>query len=525
MYRVMIIDDEPFIRKRLATKFDWETYHFTVCGEAQNGIEALRLIPELSPDVILLDMKMPGMNGIELMQKLKEEKILVHIIVISAYSDFSYTHSAITYGAQDYILKPLDKEELSCVIQKVKHRLDQEKKPAMVTGESKQDLTNRFLRSFLYSNLIDKQQNPPGIVDIHLHLDYQNYVVLITKNASSTIQIPSSKLKKISGALQQKLDSLGIASAVYCGGSHLDKLFILLGSNTTDFGNLSYITTIKKQIEFETSCPIAVGVSNPCNGFHHINTCFNEALEALNYRTLFHQGCIIPYKKIQTIAVPPIAYSSEQEKAFLTSIAICNWDELQFNIAAFFSSMKSHPDFTFRQAYKQCSELLFLCNRLLASYQCSMDDLFIEDITSIGYLSRNDSFEELEHWFTQVIHQIMNLVSEKKACETNQLIDNIVAYVNANFTEPLTLSDLAEQFYLNKSYLSALFKKRTSTTFLKYLTDLRMGKAVELLTSSHFKIIEIAHLVGYSDEKYFSKLFKKTYNMIPELYRKQSMHR
>ena len=191
---------------------------------------------------------------------------------------------------------------------------------------------------------------------------------------------------------------------------------------------------------------------------------------------------------------------------------------MKFNIETFFSTLKKEQDITFRQVYKLCSEFLFLCERMLRKYESGLENIFKEDITTIDYIASTGSLTDLQQWFSEVMYKIMQHIKIKKSKEVGTIIEDIINYMNDYFFKDIRLNDLADRYHLNKCYLSTVFKDYAGQNFIDLLTKIRMEKAGEFLLENKFKVYEVAQKVGYQDQRYFSKLFKRYYGVLPNKY-------
>jgi|GEM_PF-2236843 len=399
MLKVLLVDDEPLIRRGLREKIDWAALGFEIHAEAKNGLEALELAKTTRPDLILCDMKMPVMDGIGLLEALKKEAVTSKVVVISAYSSFNYTHAAVRHGAFDYILKPVDAEELLDVLSRVKASLNRHALSDMadtLPGSETIHLSReKFLKSFNSSVIIDTTGLKPKILDIDMRLDHKKYISLA---------------KLIADLVRSSASAYGFTAAAFENPLYKDTLFAILGCEEEPADISDILEHIKSQIESFMRNEISIGVGTVCSIFNEINLSFTQALNALNCRNIVSENCIVFAGDIKTEDSKPIIYSPEKEKAFLTSLEICNRDEMKLNIKHLFSYIKSRNDVSFRQVYKLCSELLFLCERILRKYGSSLDDIFGEDIISIDYIACKGSLLHLEEWFIHVMARLSLII-------------------------------------------------------------------------------------------------------------------
>lgn len=531
MYKVIIVDDESLIRRGLREKINWHSAGYEIAGEAANGLEALELVSSVNPDVIITDMKMPVMDGIRLLESIKKSGSSAKVIVVSAYSTFNFTQSAIKCGAFDYILKPIDSNELAEVLQRARAAIEADKKhPAVMDGGSHQqypEIKEKFLNSFISSQLISESNMESQLVALDISPDLKKYICLavIIPELSSIVKDTfnddySKAFICITRLIQNIAHQKCFSVATFRSNIYVYNFYVILGLENELQPIQDIIENIKNDIEAFLLNSVIIGVGKEITNLHEINVSFTQALDSLSYRKVVNESCIIFSDDLRRQNFTLINYPSEKENAFITSLEICNFEEMEHNLCQLFECIRDIKDITFRQVYKLFSELLFLCDRLLRKYEISLEQIFTEDITSIDYIACKGSLSQLEQWFSDVISSIMRFIMEKKSSNMGKVVDEIRDYLEMHYFEDLGLNEISQKFFINKSYLSALFKKRTGQTFVDHLTSIRITKAAELLSSSKYKVYEIARLVGYSDEKYFSKLFKKIKGYSPEEYRK-----
>lgn len=532
MYKVIVVDDEPLIRRGLREKVDWNSLGFEIAGEAANGLDALTLSASVHPDIIITDMKMPVMDGIKLLEAIKKTPLKTRVIVVSAYSSFDYTHAAVKCGAFDYILKPIDGSELTEVLLRARASIESE---ARGIGESPAgirqpipEIKERFLKSFFSSQLISENNLESQFADPDLSPCLKKYICLAVMIPELTDIVKAAfdeDYDKAFICITRLIQNLALKQSfsvsTFRSNIYVYNFYVILGFETDDPATADTIEILKNDLETFLRSSVIIGVGKATGSLHEINISFTQALDALSYRRIVNDSCIIFSDDLSRRNFTLIHYSSENENAFLTSLEICNFEEMEHNMYQLFDCIRNIGDISFRQVYKLFSELLFLCDRVLRKYDITLEQIFKEDITSIDYIACKGSLPQLEQWFSGVVFNIMRFIMDKKSSNMGNVVDEIKVYIETHYFEDLTLNDLSQKFYINKSYLSALFKKRVGQTFVDYLTSVRMNKASELLSGSgKYKVYEIARLVGYSDEKYFSKLFKRIKGHNPEEFRR-----
>jgi len=526
-YKVLLVDDEPIILSALRKIIDWEALGFSIVGEAQNGIKALEMVPLTMPDLIISDMKMPGFDGIDMLKSIQMKKINTKVVFLSAYSDFTYMHNAIKYGAFDYLLKPLDSKELVDVIIRFKDINNTEK---FQMGQKRQTtdidgFKEHFLKSYYTPIIVDRIERVPQVFDYNMRFNYKNYFTF----AVSAFECSSEKdqrqiwqndmLEKVAMYIAGQICGLGISSAVFENSIYSTALFVIIGYNDEVFDVYELIKPIHEYISLLTGKDITIGIGPATHSFNDISYSCKCALNALHYRKIAENNCVISYNDVSG-GIEKLMDFSEIERSFLASFELCNYEEMNYNIKELFESIRKNPNVSFRQVYKLCYQLLILSERILVKYGLSFEKILNEDVISIDYIASRGSLQYLEKWFLETMNHAMEKITDYRCNNIGHIVDEIIRFINTHLQEDISLSKLSSTFHINKSYLSALFKKRTGMTFTDYITGIKMKKAGDLLRNSSIKVYEISEYLAYNDVKYFSKLFSKYYGISPSDYRK-----
>lgn len=531
MLKVLIVDDEAIIRLGLREKINWEELGFTIVGEASNGVQAFQLTQELKPDVVLTDMKMPVWDGIQLLKAYEEHNLTCKVIVISAYSSFQYTQSAIKHGAFDYILKPIDRDELEETLKRVKQEissnstdLDTQGNTTLLTSAREQFLS-AFLETDLHvSDFLDSPNTDCSSVCIAVNFpSLPNYIRQNCDNSPDFFV--NDLLHKLQAIISPPLKKdFWILPALSQKNTYVFYI-ILRFSSPLHFDLISIAEQIQAHLETLFCNPVSLGISNVFDSSRKLNGAIAQARNALSYRPVSNSGCVILYDCIPQMYTDSLLYSTEAEHTFLASLEICNYEEVERNIQNLFIQIRNSTSVSFRQVYKLITNLLFLCERVLRKYNIAFDEIFSSDITSIDYIAAKGNLNDLEIWFLDVVDHILDLIASRKQANVFAIVSDIQNYIDNHYWEDINLAFLSKKYHINKSYLSEIFKKHTGKTYVDYLSTVRLDHAANLLLeNTKYKIHEVAQLVGYVDSNYFSKCFKKRFGLTPEQHRIKNKH-
>lgn len=473
MYKIFIVDDEEYVIKSLIKSLQKIQSGFEVVNTSCNSLNAHKIILETMPDVVFTDIRMPGMNGLELIKNVKEELPDTIFIVISGYAEFVYAQKAMNYGAIGYCLKPFDDSEIAELLKKAKNMLD-----ASSPNTDEPDLIS----------LIEEPNN-------------KNYSLI--NRYFSSMGIDTGKGMVISA-------SIGYKQLTF--GNKIRYVHMKTG-NAKHIYFFQYTGEAEIKRLFPSKLPDGIkgiGISAPLYKVEHIKNNIDEATmlafqyfitgkQDLYFRTSSHN------KEIDVL-IKSLEKNISNPDIFEVNNALSN-------IKAFTGSRQLDV----KQAMKIYNSFISLSNNL--DCQC-----FGEYIYSIEELC--SSFKDVNAMITQLETVLLD-ISGKKHGELKEDIKNkyfikILDYVNLNFYTEISIQSLGKTFSINPSYISQLFRKEVSMTFTDYITKLRVDYACDLLRKTKYTIEDIANKCGYSDYFYFIRVFKKATGQTPGQFRKSA---
>ncbi|GGG58981.1 response regulator transcription factor [Paenibacillus radicis (ex Gao et al. 2016)] len=467
MYKVLIVDDESWVVESLKDLVNWEQYGFEVAGQAANGGEALTAIEAMNPDVVFTDIRMPEMNGLELIRRGKTMGKTIRFVVVSGYAEFAYAQKALSYGAAAYCLKPFDEIEIGGVLAKLKESLD----------------NARPVREDMMQLLLDESggRNEEKLLGM---LGEQGILQWIEQGIVPVVAIGRSELPLPPGRVIKLIT--GTAKTAYLMSEEQSKAMLGKGK------------------ELWPEDIMGIGLGNRLTDWKEIKGAIEEA-DIAAYQ------CFIAGKP----GVYSLPHTKDTElKSWMAEIhaAIGNKDSeiVQYNLDRI-EALFEEGALTIRhafQVYNLTISFLFDLGRketILYSY---------EQLVRL-FKNVSEMMTELKSLADQYVQQKSAHAPESK----NQTFNPILQFVTENYRRDLSLQDLANQFFMNPSYISQLFKKEVGETFTAYVAKLRVAQACELLERGDSSIQDIAEKIGYRDYFYFTRIFKKLTGQTPTQYR------
>lgn len=531
MYRLIIIDDEEEVRKGVIKKIEWEKYGFEVVGEAENGREALEVIEKTKPDLIITDIKMPFMDGLQLCKELMRDYPTTKVIILTGFDEFEYAQKAVKYNVVEYALKPVSSIELIEILEKVKAKLDKE-------IEEKEDLNylknlyikslpilkERFLTTLITRN-IDKDEIIEKINDFDLNIKGNLFVISVLSIDTNSFDCE----KKEWNFDYLKLAVLNIADEIakkYNLGNtfiHNDNIIMVISFDSnerdTNFEKLfPILEEIRVSIEKYLKFTVTIGVGTMCD-IDSLRNSYINALSAVDYKLVEGNNRIIYIDDVDPKPKDIVVFDDIKENLIISSIKVGTEKEIRNAIEIIFKdlvqSKSSYDDY-----HIYLMEVITAILKASRSVRIEMKEVFGETKNIFAQINRFSNLEEIKEWIINICIKIMNFISNDRVDTFRIIVSKAEDYIKLNYHEKdMNINKICKYLHISPTYFSSIFKKETDKTFINYLTQIRMEAAKELLRTTNLKTFEIAEKVGYTEQNYFSYSFKKNFGISPSSYR------
>ncbi|WP_433709091.1 response regulator transcription factor [Paenibacillus illinoisensis] len=511
MYTFIVVDDEPLIRKGLLKKLETFDHSLELVGEADNGADALALIDSSKPDIIFTDMRMPEVDGKQLIRTICKKYPRMKLIVISGHADFDYMQEAISAKVVNYLLKPFSRDEIHSTLHKAIDTIEQERslerEVMLRTVETEQMKFDGDMQSFLNIVLAPNASIKKTAFRSaeFAAISASRYLVLMTiysPQPLSAQQLP------------------GFSNGLYIPHPQSDKLlFFLIHDPESTEQELKNKALQTADIILEKAQPssICLGISSTFQDIFKLREAHHQSIHALDERSITDFGKCYMYTEKNNLITPQKWIRMYELLFFIESGNSKKVEEL---ITDFFAYFVRQPDALLTHLKEQCREIISETKRLLNNYlqngSSNNASSSLEAVLNVSF-----DMESIRQYMSKVLTGAALLLKDDNPYASDQVINNVKKYIDNHFTKDLTLEWVSSLFYLNPSYLSYLFKEKTSENFTDYVNRLRIGHAKHLLASTDDKIYRIAKQLGYDNPKYFFRVFKKVTGWTPEEYRKQ----
>ena len=530
MIKLLIVDDEYIIRNGIFTVGDWQSNGIKVIGLAENGEKALSIIEKEMPDIVLTDIVMPKMNGLELLKVINVQYPAIKTIVLSGYEEFQFAKSAIEQKVSGYLLKPAQIEIIMEVILKLKKEIETEREK-LSADEILQEklikslplLRDQYLNNML--NLSANQIQNPSLqfeyLGISLEPEYISVIVMeydqkITDMKNDTIESYYTKNLEVIEVCKEVI-SQEYKCCVF--NDTKGRIVAVLNYNPLQNikDNLQYMMGRARRIQFELEGKfennnLSVGISGFKKSIREISEAYKEGISALEYKFFMGYNSIIYIGDMKDMSKENFELTKQLEHELLTSIRTGNLTKTDDLLNIFFTQFKNERKIDPTLIY---DETLFLLNNLFhmikerdLSDKIRNWDAHIKIIKDLR-LKESGTILELEKHVKGAVSSIIDCITEDRTLRNKSLVDNAKQYICDHMDKDISLITVADAVHVSPNYLSFLFKDEGNITFKEYVIQVKMEKAMELMENTHYNLNQIAQSLGYSDGRYFSQIYKK----------------
>ncbi len=526
MLKVIIADDEERVLKLINALIDWEKLQLELVGTASNGIEAIQLIKTRNPDILITDIRMPGLDGLELISAAKDIKPNLEMMIVSGHANFPYAQTAISYGVNDYLLKPINKNQLMISLEKICEKILDSRNAQMnlelltkTEKTSKKIIKNNLIIDLLNHNNLDFEKgnlvqnyglSPKGeLIQIFcIRFDYE-----IDKIDSHTLNVIYERVYKIINNNLERLCEdviLNISNYSIIGVLNYKRDYELdVYRNMKDILNQLIIQKhMLNTIEF------SIALNSPIKDSRDMEKSLKECLIISDERIIHGTGHL--YDKYQKETQHNVDVLLEQyAKDVKTSTEIYDQDGAKQALLTFYNALQSLNNMRGFEFYNiiGAAATIFISQSKVKDQIALLEDFKRRTNLMGSTKCICDAFIALQ---TKVITKLIN----DNDIEMLRPIRIAKQYMQNHFQEPITLEQVSEIAGLNPSYFSVLFKRESDEGFAKYLMNLRIQKAKDLLRQTNLSISDICKEVGYNDVKHFGSIFQKSCGVKPTVYRK-----
>ncbi|MBO4267704.1 MAG: response regulator [Lachnospiraceae bacterium] len=532
MIKVFLCEDEFVVREGIKKNIDWAGNGYEFIGEASDGELALPLIRKLEPDIVITDIKMPFMDGLELSRIIRKELPFIEIVILSGYEEFDYAKQAISIGVAQYLTKPISGDDLLRELDLLRDKIIKSKEERALKEQFKKEMeeNDRRERSELFkclvsgdcpvTELLEKAQK----LGMDLSAMWYNIILLFTKSEHHEIEEYSKSSVTVDERINEIVDEMGCISF----DRDLEGRAILIMSDSeekiadiqTDM--IAKIEDVFKDYGHVRFCG---GIGKAVNRMSRLNESFEDAGCALANRFFVTGNGFFKANRDadrehhvtdSSFDMSNIDAKRIDKNNVTKFLKLGNLDEIPFYVEEFVNSVGADAfnSYIFRQ---------YIAMDVFFAVSAFVEELPPRKKTDAITEVSKDSLENVDsvkEYITELIESAIKCRDSIASNRYMEIVDEAVKYIEENFAdEELSLNQLASHVNVSPNHLSTIFSQQTGHTFIKYLTEYRMNKAKEMLKCTSMRSSEISEAVGYKDPHYFSYMFKKTVGMTPTNYR------
>ncbi|WP_018752441.1 response regulator [Paenibacillus sanguinis] len=505
-YKVLLIDDEPWALEGLQM-IDWEELGFHVCGTCSNGVQGLKLMDELGPDLVMVDIHMPVMDGLEMIQAWRKSgRQDTKFVILTGYSDFEYARKALKCRVSRYLLKPLDEEQTYLEIRAIQQELREERAQLQISKAARREKERLLIKEQLTANVLS-QPDRAELESLSLLAEYWN-VGVIRAPKREMVRIRPATAKSASGR-----------SPMYLVQLRPDIFCLVFGWCEHQKAREGECMEALARCLAGCRAWISIGVGQPVGSLMEIETSFRTAVDALIH-TFYESGKnrIMYYADVKEREFQSCYQQTELLERILEAFRVLD--------ATDYEEAVDWIDHSFREASIYPNEARKIIIYLLHEISMYMSGQMKQAagpsprLFDIPNLDEALTFDELIGMLRSCGRVCFDWLLQETSAEAQGIVQDINEYIGAHFRERLTIKRLAERFFLHPAYLGQLLMRKNGVNFHEYLHHLRIEEASRLLRSHHYKNSEVAELVGYTSYQYFLQQFEKRLGMSPNEYKK-----
>lgn len=534
MYKLIIAEDEDLIREGLAESINSGNFGFQVVGQAEDGEKALELVKQTNPEVIITDIAMPKLNGLALIERVREISPETKVIIISGYDDFAYAQKALRIGVKDYLLKPFLPQQIREVLKKTAQDIEKQKNSYLNLEALKKQISDslpivreRFLKEVLEGEMSNAEvEEKLKRFGMEAFGYYFAIVILKAKPVEAVKQGEENENMLqyfIMDTVNKLLDST-IKVHVLSSTGHESVLLVYINDNPVEMAFATMNKRISRMVtrlqKYSNSIAYAA-TGNLYSSISDLKKSYDQARETLNYNFSRKNGAVANYRDISLMKNMSYKRPAQLEEQLLLNVKLCEDQKCMDNIESLFGLFEANPTQDLRRVKMNIFELVTsLFGDIEVSEASRNEVLSSKQISVYEEVRQCEDIIELKHWFVTFVQTYMKELEKMRASRSVSLVEKVKELADIYIRdEKFSLDDVVSKLYISPNYLRQIFKQHTGESFVEYLTRIRMEKAAALMEDTTLKIQYIAQQVGYSNQRYFAICFKKHYQLTPTEYR------
>lgn len=501
MLKVLLVDDEPNVRQGVRMMIPWDELGLEVIGEGEDGDDGLAKILALKPDIVIADVKMPGMTGIKMIEAAKNSGYEGKCLILSGYSDFTYAKEAMSLGVKGFILKPVDEDELIEALKALHEEINEERKDEVTMKKGSEYMNTQLVRALL---LGDETVIGNSSLDMYNYSSYDAAIISSSEDMeldeqSLMLETVKSRLESVENVDVVTPDLSGITAVLFKGWQRQEILDFLMKLNRDYFGK------------------IFVTIGNTVSSPYDINSSYQEACTLFRNRFMYLHCGVVTTDTLSSEGGGDKEIDEIISKIY-AFIEINDIAKLEETLETLRQALCSNTYTAERIKVTCITGAMELKAMLIKNIGDKKTEQFIND-EFVAKLGEKASLYDIIELFKKTLTE---LSCTHFGRTTKSTMERVVQYICSNYNRELRLEQLATIFGYNSAYLGKVFHQYTGENFNNYLDRIRITEAKRLLALDEYKVYEVAEMVGYTNINYFHNKFKKYVGISPLNYKRQA---
>ena len=529
MYKVLIVEDEMLVRLGLKNSIPWEKFDMTVIADVSHGQAALQVYYKDKPDLIITDLKMPVMSGLELISKIRENDKATRIIILTCLEEFEMARKAASLGVSEYILKlDMTQKSIETILNNVRNELINQKgsREYFVLNTTNRDtVKEKVLKNFMLYGMYSLEEFTRIITELNLNIvtdgllvcvmQFDHYEKLMKRFNDENGHLIKSSIQNILNDIAGNHGRCEVFTE-----DNINYIFLLNVEEWLEKGNqkdniVSFLENIRQAMNVYFNLSVSFGISSIQNGYENIHSMYQQGENVLKLKFFFGSGTFYHGRKLDIkqrifdVSELLISASDSFEKSN-TGFQL----EYEKKIKGMFKDIRG----TKAEIIVEFSHLVFWISNVLFFRSDKYIDIILNYNEFIQKAETIDDLVECIRGFFSYYRKVL-----RESYNKSDLVVKVLDYIKINYTLNITLKDISEHVCLSPNYISSIFNKEMQISIPEYINEIRIEKSKELLLGTYLKAYEIAEKIGFVENTYFTKIFKKNTGVSPKEFRKQWM--
>jgi len=535
MARVVLVEDEQIIRTGISTGVDWAGLGIDPVAEAEDGEQALALVERTRPDIIITDIRIPFIDGLELIERAKESVSDVSVVIISGYDDFRYAQRALQLGVQDFILKPVDPEELTSVLRRICMERERNKTAAreLVALRETDGLSRRLIQERLVRDILDNRparvEGCAGAAREMFPLPGRQFAVLLAQMDDHRL------LAARMGEHESRARELAFAKSLRIAAEREPGLFHLedgdanhLVCASADAGDVlrqkieRAAARIRRSAAQMSGVTVSIGIGGIHEGPESLRLSFEEATKAIVFASIAGKDRVVAYEEVpQSGGTGLLSTFSESE--LIWAVKLSDGKGISANMELLLRELLRAGDRMVSYLHLYVSSIFTNCIGIILEEGGSVEEVFPDPVATWNSVLAHLTAAEVLDALREQLLAIARYLEADRTGSRRHALEKAKKYIKRHYGRgELSLDEVARSVNLSASYFSTIFSRNEGVSYIDYLSRIRLERAKEMLARTSYKTYEIADMVGYPNPTYFSSRFKRYAGLRPTEYRKNA---